>query len=110
MCRLNQQLIAKREALLRTLADCGRVAVAFSAGVDSTVVAKAAQIACGENAIAVTAVSGSLAAGEKEQADGTVNVNDRDGRVIGDMNLETFIAASREEIETKGRSCVAGSK
>ncbi|MGE0378842.1 MAG: ATP-dependent sacrificial sulfur transferase LarE [Planctomycetaceae bacterium] len=46
----------------------GRVAVAFSAGVDSTVVAKAAQLACGEAAVAVTAESPSLAAGELDEA------------------------------------------
>lgn len=58
----------KRDRLLRILQGYGRVAVALSAGVDSTVVAKAARIACGENAVAVTAVSSSLAAGEEEQA------------------------------------------
>jgi pyridinium-3,5-biscarboxylic acid mononucleotide sulfurtransferase len=46
----------------------GSVAVAFSAGVDSTVVAKAAQLGCGEKAIAVTADSPSLADGELDQA------------------------------------------
>lgn len=58
----------KREHLLEILSSYGRVAVAFSAGVDSTVVAKAAQLACGEHAVAVTAVSPSLAMGEKEEA------------------------------------------
>lgn len=58
----------KRDRLLEILSSYGRVAVAFSAGVDSTVVAQAAQIACGENAVAVTAVSPSLAAGEQEEA------------------------------------------
>ncbi len=38
--------------------------VAFSGGVDSAVVAKAAQLALGERALAVTGVSASLAAGE----------------------------------------------
>ena len=38
-------------------------------GLDSTVVAKAAQLACGENAIALTSVSPALASGEKEQAE-----------------------------------------
>ncbi len=60
------ELTEKRDRLIDILADCGKVAVAFSAGVDSTVVAKAAQLACGENAIAVTAVSPSLAEGERE--------------------------------------------
>jgi len=46
----------------------GRVAVAFSAGVDSTVVAQAACLACGNDAVAITAQSPSLAAGELKQA------------------------------------------
>jgi uncharacterized protein len=40
-----------------------------SGGVDSAVVAKAAQIACGEKAVAITAVSASLASGEREEAE-----------------------------------------
>jgi uncharacterized protein len=44
------------------------VAVAFSGGVDSTVVAQAAQVALGDQAVAVTAVSDSLAEGELEEA------------------------------------------
>lgn len=59
----------KRERLLEALRACGRVAVAFSGGVDSAVVAQAARSACGENAVAVTAVSSSLASGEREQAE-----------------------------------------
>lgn len=61
-------LNSKRDRLLDFLRKSGRVAVAFSAGVDSTVVAQAAQLACGEHAVAVTAVSPSLAAGEVEEA------------------------------------------
>jgi uncharacterized protein len=56
--------------LLDRLSAYGRVAVAFSAGVDSTVVAAAAQRACGDRAVAVTAVSASLPAGELEEAEG----------------------------------------
>ncbi len=59
----------KRDRLLAILGSCGRVAVAFSGGVDSAVVAKAAHVACGENAVAVTAVSASLASGEREAAE-----------------------------------------
>jgi len=66
---LPSTLPKKREKLLETLRQYGRVAVAFSAGVDSTVVAKAAQLACGKNAIAVTAQSSSLATGELELAE-----------------------------------------
>lgn len=58
----------KRDALIRLLGEYGRVAVAFSAGVDSTLVAKAAALACGDAAVAVTADSPSLAAGELDEA------------------------------------------
>jgi uncharacterized protein len=56
-----QQLVL----LLRDLPSC---LVAFSGGVDSAVVAKAARLALGDRAIAVTGVSASLAAGELETA------------------------------------------
>lgn len=62
------RLLTQRDALLAHLGSLGRVVVAFSGGVDSTVVAQAAQLACGERALAVTAVSSSLASGEEEQA------------------------------------------
>ncbi|MCC7474989.1 MAG: ATP-dependent sacrificial sulfur transferase LarE [Pirellulales bacterium] len=62
------QLDAKRERLLSVIAGYGPCAVAFSGGVDSAVVAKAAQLALGDGAIAVTGTSASLAAGELEAA------------------------------------------
>ncbi len=62
------ELAAKREKLLDLIRSYGSCAVAFSAGVDSTVVAKAAALTLGENAVAVTGVSASLAAGELEEA------------------------------------------
>ncbi len=61
-------LNAHRERLVETLRGYGRVAVAYSGGVDSTVVARAAYEALGDAAIAVTAVSDSLASGELEEA------------------------------------------
>lgn len=63
---LNAEKIANR--LIATMSDYGPCVVAFSAGVDSTVVAKAATLALGEKATAVTAVSPSLASGELEEA------------------------------------------
>lgn len=63
------ELAAQRDRLLNTLRGYGRLAVAFSGGVDSAVVAKAAQVALGDAAIAVTAVSESLAQGELEEAE-----------------------------------------
>jgi len=61
-------LSARRARLVDTLRGYGRVAVAFSGGIDSTVVTQAAYEALGDSAIAVTAVSDSLASGELEEA------------------------------------------
>jgi uncharacterized protein len=58
----------KRDRLLDTLRGYGSCAVAFSGGVDSAVVAKAAQLALGDRAVAVTGASASLAEGELEAA------------------------------------------
>ena len=44
------ELIARRDRLLETLRGYGRVAVAYSGGVDSTVVAQAAFVALGDAA------------------------------------------------------------
>lgn len=61
-------LAEKCEQLLELLRSLPDAAVAFSGGVDSAVVAKAACLALGDRAVAVTAVSPSLASGELEQA------------------------------------------
>jgi len=52
------------EQLVQSIASLSSCAVAFSGGVDSAVVAKAAYLALGQRAIALTGVSASLAAGE----------------------------------------------
>src|SRR5437764_6177564 len=59
----------KRDALLTALQQVGSCAVAFSGGVDSAVVAKAAVLALGNAAVAVTGTSASLAEGELEAAE-----------------------------------------
>ncbi len=65
----NTALAAKYEAMREVLRSLERVAVAFSAGVDSTLVLKVALDELGaENVVAVTGRSDSLAAGEYEQA------------------------------------------
>ncbi len=62
------ELLDARDRLVGLLSGFGRVAVAYSGGVDSAVVAKAAHEALGDQAVAVTAVSDSLAEGELEDA------------------------------------------
>ena len=59
---------AHRDRLLQCIEKVGSCAVAFSGGVDSAVVAKAAQVALGKHAVAVTGVSASLASGELAEA------------------------------------------
>lgn len=61
-------LEAKRDRLLAVLGRFPGVAVAFSGGIDSTVVAKAAFLALGERAVAVTADSPSVARSELHDA------------------------------------------
>jgi pyridinium-3,5-biscarboxylic acid mononucleotide sulfurtransferase len=65
---LPAELAAKRDRLLDLLRSYDSCAVAFSGGLDSTVLAKAAQLALGDRAVAVTGQSASLAASELDEA------------------------------------------
>ncbi|MGE5596526.1 MAG: ATP-dependent sacrificial sulfur transferase LarE [Hyphomicrobiales bacterium] len=58
----------KRQRLVEEIRGYGGVLVAFSGGVDSTFVAAIAQEALGEAALAVTGISPSVAASEREEA------------------------------------------
>ena len=79
-------LAEKETELLSILRDMRNVAVAFSGGVDSAVVAKAAHLALGGNAVAVTAASDSLAEGELEQA----------GSIAEQIGIRHVVVATRE--------------
>jgi uncharacterized protein len=65
---LTPELVRKRDQLLEVLRGLGSAAVAFSGGIDSTVVAQAAYLALSDRAIAVTADSPSVARAELDDA------------------------------------------
>src|SRR5919108_525463 len=65
---LSAELNDKRDRLLGILRGMESVAVAFSGGIDSTVVAQAAFLALGERAVAVTADSPSVPRSELDDA------------------------------------------
>ncbi len=65
---MSHDLATKQSHLLQILGEMPGCVVAFSGGIDSTVVAKAAYLALGERAIAVTADSPSVARSELDEA------------------------------------------
>jgi uncharacterized protein len=65
---LSEDLCRRRDRLLEALRGTGGCAVALSGGIDSTVVAKAAWLALGDRAVAVTADSPSVPRAELEEA------------------------------------------
>src|SRR5262245_21266399 len=65
---MTADLLTLRDRLLAALRDTGGCAVAFSGGIDSTVVARAAHEALGDRAVAVTADSPSVARAELDDA------------------------------------------
>lgn len=83
---LPADLQVKSDRLLEMLRDLGSVAVAFSGGIDSTVVAMAAQLALGDRAVAVTADSASVARSELEDA----------RRLAGQIGIRHRVIATEE--------------
>jgi uncharacterized protein len=65
---LPPELVSRRDRLLEILRGFGSASVAFSGGIDSTVVAQAAYLALGDRAVAVTADSPSVPRAEIDDA------------------------------------------
>ena len=80
------ELHTKHDKLLALLQELGSVAVAFSGGVDSAVVAQAAFLALGEKAVAVTAHSPSVAQRDREDAE----------RVARQIGIRHLLVATNE--------------
>jgi uncharacterized protein len=76
-------LAGRRDRLLEVLRGLGNVAVAFSGGIDSTVVAKAAHLALGDRAVAVTADSPSVPRAEIAEARRLADLIGIRHRVVG---------------------------
>lgn len=68
MNELSAELAAKRDRLIEILRGYGSCVVAYSGGLDSTVLAKAAHLALGDRAAAVIGTSASMAVGELDEA------------------------------------------
>jgi uncharacterized protein len=65
---MDDSIVRQADQLVARLRPLGSCLIAYSGGVDSAVVAKAAHLALGDLAIAVTGVSASLATGELDAA------------------------------------------
>lgn len=87
-------LEAKYQRLLAIIAKHGRVAVAFSGGVDSSFLCKAARDALGDNAIAITMVSPMMPSDDLATAKQIAALTGIELHLVEDKELDEPIAAN----------------
>ncbi|MFL5330752.1 MAG: ATP-dependent sacrificial sulfur transferase LarE [Gemmataceae bacterium] len=97
---LSPDLQSKHDRLLAVLRELSRVAVAFSGGVDSAVVAQAAFLALGDQAMAVTADSPSVA---RRELDDAIRVAKQIG--IAHHVIQTHEFADEDYLRNDGSRC-----
>ena len=93
-------MMASHERLRTLIADLGPTIVAFSGGVDSTLLLRVAHDVLGDSVLAVTAVSASLARSEREQ---TVELSRRIG--APHQFVETREIDDPDYVRNDGRRC-----
>ena len=84
----------KYDRLKRSISEMGRLLVAFSGGVDSTLLLKVARDALGENVLAVTALSPTTSRREQEDAIRLARLLDVEHRMVDsrEMALDEFVS------------------
>jgi len=109
---LPMDLDAKRIRLLDALREYGQVVVAFSGGIDSTVVAQAAFLALGDKARAVTADSPSVPRAEIETAKELAKTIGISHRVVQTQEFSSpdYVVTTAPAAITARMSCTARSR
>lgn len=81
-----------------------------AAGFRATLDASSEKIGPKKHRLRAARVNYILVVGEQEASNRTVNVNDRDGKTLGNFAIEPLIDSCRKEVQSKGAQCVGASE